>query len=95
MKPSADLLTRSTSHMMYSWTSHVDDMSPDRAHADIYQLYSNLSLLGLILKNHTLNAIISANHLQVFTIIDSLTELLRNMGVPGLSHEQEDGKGTF
>lgn len=70
-------------------------MSPDRAPADIYKLYSNLSLLGLILKNKTVNAVFSANQIQVFSIIDSLAHLLRGLNVPGLSGESEDGRGNL
>ena len=78
---------------MHSWTSHVDDMSPDRAPVDVYKLYSNLSLLGLILKNKTVNAVLSANHIQVFSVIDSLAHLLRDLDVQGLSGEHQGDRG--
>ena len=84
-----------SSHMMFSWTSHIEEVTLATAPADICQLYAHLSLLGHILKCNALNVVFEANPSQVFTVIDSITYILKKLSVPGLTPELENYKGWY
>lgn len=89
--PEGDMLR--SSQMVFSWTSHMEDATSDRVPADICLLYAHLSLLGHILKSSALRTVFSANPAHVFTVIDSITHILRTLAVPGLIPELESYRG--
>ena len=82
-----------SSHMMFSWTTHAEQVTSDKTPGDICQLHAHLALLSHIFKHSVLNSTFAANPSRVFTVIDAITYILRNLAVPGLTPELENYKG--
>ncbi|KAF6030712.1 hypothetical protein EB796_010963 [Bugula neritina] len=94
VKLSADHPLQS-SQMMFSWTSHAEEGPGDMAPVDICQLYAHLSLLCHVFKHPQFTSVFASNPSHVFTVIDSLTYILNNLNVPGLTPELENYRETL
>lgn len=65
------------------------------APVDICQLYAHLSLLCHVFKHPQFTSVFANNPSHVFTVIDSLTYILNNLNVPGLTPELENYRGLL
>ncbi|XP_067936803.1 huntingtin-like [Watersipora subatra] len=95
IKTSVNPSMMQSSMMTFSWASQMDELKLDRAPTDVCQLSAHLFLLSHVLKHGALSAMLSENITNVFTIIDSVTQILRLLRVGGLTPELENYRETL